>query len=117
MESTLREVIRERLGHSRKTSQLALSQLSLQMSGCFALSKNEFPLFSILSENMERLLSDCDISKFPEIGREKAMDVLGELSNYACIFAPMAEKSEWYTRVVLLMEEIKSSYPLSASGQ
>lgn len=117
MQSTILDLISERLKISRKNSEKNLSGFSSQIVSCLRLCESQdlkdVNNDSVIIKNtiesfLPEILKDCEI--FFEMPETKAMDALLELCNFACIFSD--ERDFTYIQIVDAINKIKASYPI-----
>jgi hypothetical protein len=98
----------QRLSHKRRTVEFSLIPYSAVIVDGIAIMKEDAYVRFLLDEKIDEILKDCEI--YYEMSTEKACDAMGELSNYAAIYADDMS-SPVYKKICRLINQIRVSYP------
>ena len=104
----VKTLLEERLKHNRKDTYLWLFSHHIVYSIAQSNIQNE--LIYIVYLDINSILSDCEI--YHEMDRDKAIDAMHELSNFASLFVGYPKYVNTYTRICDLIQQLKLSYPV-----
>lgn len=108
LDNTL-SVLNFRTSLSRKTSPVALANITSELVPLFATGPAEFSdeMTEAINQAFPFLLQDCEV--FFNMSEHKAMDALAELSTLACLYSGL--NSSRYEQVCSAISVIRASYP------
>jgi hypothetical protein len=102
-------ILDERCKLKRQRRNQPLAPYSLVLVGFIAQLHNSPYLTELVTEKIDYILEDCEV--FHGMDENKAIDAMGELSNWAAVFVDNDKYSHIYVRICELIRLIRVSYP------